>query len=91
MDGEWSSEQQHRSIRKKDFQRLGSGWEFFPSRTIHAYTERAEGAFRDMFEHVLERLESGAADITPYELGPPRDEAIRLIDRLQRLASGKPG
>lgn len=59
-------------------------------KTIHAFTERAEGAFRDMFEHLIGRVESGVADIAPHELGPPRDEAIRLVDRLQRLTAEKP-
>ncbi|TAJ96007.1 MAG: hypothetical protein EPO31_00900 [Gammaproteobacteria bacterium] len=53
-------------------------------KTIHAFTERAEGAFREMFERLIGRIESGAGDIAHHELGPPRAEAIALIDRLQR-------
>lgn len=60
-------------------------------KTIHAFTERAESAFRDMFELLLDRVESGAADIAAHELGPPRDDAIQLIDRLKQCADGKPG
>ena len=60
-------------------------------KTIHAFTERAEGAFRDMFEQLLGRVETGVADIAPYELGPPREEAIKLIDRLQRITSKNQG
>lgn len=52
-------------------------------KTIHAFTERAEGAFREMFERLLCRVESGEGEIAPHELGPPRDEAIKLIDRLK--------
>lgn len=60
-------------------------------KTIHAFTERAEAAFRDMFERLISRVESGEADIAPHELGPPRDEAIKLIERLQKSAAGGAG
>ena len=60
-------------------------------KTIHAFTERAEGAFREMLERFLSRVESGQADIAPHELGPPRDEAIKLIERLQESAAGEAG
>lgn len=53
-------------------------------KTIHAYTERSECAFRDMFEILLTRVESGEVTIVPHELGPPRKEAIKLIERLQQ-------
>jgi hypothetical protein len=52
-------------------------------KTIHSFTERAEGAFREMFERLLCRIESGEGEIAPHELGPPRDEAINLINRLK--------
>ena len=53
-------------------------------KTIHAFTERAESSFREMFERLLGLIESGELDIAPHELGPPRAEAIMLIERLQR-------
>ena len=60
-------------------------------KTIHAFTERAEGAFREMLERLLSRVESGQADVAPHELGPPKDEAIELIKRLQESAAGEAG
>ena len=56
-------------------------------KTIHAFTERAEVAFREMLERFLSRVESGQADIAPHELGPPSDEAVKLIERLQESAA----
>jgi hypothetical protein len=56
-------------------------------KTIHAFTERAEGAFREMFESLLNRVEAGEVTIAPHELGPPKDEAIKLIERLQRSSA----
>jgi hypothetical protein len=52
-------------------------------KTIHSFTEQAGGAFREMFERLLSRVETGQADVTPHELGPPKDEAIKLIERLK--------
>ncbi|MCX5676742.1 MAG: hypothetical protein NTX87_17245 [Planctomycetota bacterium] len=60
-------------------------------KTIHAFTGRAEGAFREMFERLLSRVESGTGDVAPHELGPPRNEAIKLIERLRESAAGEPG
>ncbi len=60
-------------------------------KTIHAFTERAEGAFRDMFKRLLTRVESGEADIAPHELGSPSDEAIKLVECLQTSAAGEAG
>jgi len=57
--------------------------------TIPAFSERAEGAFRNMFELLIGRVGSGAEDIAAYELGPPRDEAIKLLDRLQKCPAEK--
>ncbi|MCE9588987.1 MAG: hypothetical protein K8S99_00500 [Planctomycetes bacterium] len=51
--------------------------------TIHAFTERAEGAFHEMFERLLAGVESNEMDIASHELGPPRNEAIKLIERLR--------
>ena len=51
-------------------------------KTIHAYTERAEVAFRAMLEILLQRVEAGEVEIASHELGPPRREAVKLIERL---------
>lgn len=59
-------------------------------KTIHTCTERAERAFRELFERLLSRVEAGEVDIAPHELGPPRDEAIKLIKRLQNEIVSKP-
>ncbi len=60
-------------------------------KAIHAFTERAEGAYRGMFERLLDSVESGSLDIAPHDLGPPRDEAIKLIERLQQVVPGGAG
>ena len=60
-------------------------------KTIHAFVERAESDFRDMFDHLLASIESGTAEVSPHELGPPSRKAIKLIERLKRSASRKPG
>lgn len=52
-------------------------------KTIHGFTERAEGHFREMFERVLARVASGGFEVAPHQLGPPRPEAIALIERLR--------
>jgi hypothetical protein len=53
-------------------------------RIIHSFTERAEGAFHELFERLLSRIESGDADVAPHELGPPRNRAVAVIDRLRK-------
>ena len=56
-------------------------------KVIHAFTERAEEAFRTMFERLLIAIEDGKWDIAPYSLGAPRREAIQLIERLRKYTS----
>jgi hypothetical protein len=51
---------------------------------IHAFTERAEGAFRDLFDRLLSQIESGGFDVAPYAVGTARPEAFAVIDRLRR-------
>lgn len=51
-------------------------------KVIHAFSERAEGAFRDLFERLLSHIESGRFDVTPYTVSEARPEAIALIQRL---------
>lgn len=53
-------------------------------KVIHAFTERAETAFRNMLDRLLKRIEEGKDDIASYELGAPRKEAIALIERLRK-------
>jgi hypothetical protein len=53
-------------------------------RIIHSFTERAEGAFHELFERLLNRIESAEADVAPHELGPPRDGAVAVIERLRK-------
>lgn len=60
-------------------------------RVIHSFTERAEGAFRELFERMLSRIESGEADVVPHELGPPRDSAIAVIERLRKCVDERAG
>lgn len=52
-------------------------------KVLHAYTERAENAFRDLLNTVLEKLETGEFELAYYELGPPRPEALQIIERLR--------
>jgi hypothetical protein len=60
-------------------------------KTIHAFTERTESAFRERFDRLLSRIESGETDVAPHELGPPRDEAVQLIERLKNALAGGAG
>jgi hypothetical protein len=53
-------------------------------KVIHAFAERAEEAFRELFERLLSRIESGAFDITPYTVGTARPAALAVIERLAR-------
>ncbi len=50
---------------------------------LHAYTERAETAFRDLMNRVIRIMESGEFEIAPYELQKPRRAALELIERLR--------
>jgi hypothetical protein len=51
---------------------------------IHSFTERAEDAFRVMFERLFSRAESGEFHVAHHELGGPRREAVALIERLKK-------
>jgi hypothetical protein len=53
-------------------------------KVIHAFTERAESAFRDMFDRLLARIENNELDIQAHRQGPPRAEALAVIERLRR-------
>ena len=56
-------------------------------RVLHAYTERAEVAFKDLLDRILERVSSGSFEIAPHELTKPRREALIVIERLRRYTS----
>ena len=53
-------------------------------KVLHAFAERAEGAFRDLFERLLSHIESGTFDVAPYTVGATRPEALAVIERLLR-------
>jgi hypothetical protein len=50
---------------------------------IHAYVDRAEEAFRLLFDRLLKKLVSGKFEIEPYELGSAKPDAIAIIERLR--------
>jgi hypothetical protein len=50
---------------------------------IHAYTERAEDRFRELFNRLLSKVYSGAFIVTPYTSTSPRPEAVALVERLR--------
>lgn len=56
---------------------------------IHGYTERAETAFHKMFETLFEKIESGEFEVEAYDVGAPRAEALRLIERLNECGRTK--
>jgi hypothetical protein len=51
---------------------------------IHAFTERAECAFREMFGRILSRSQSGQFVIADYELRSPSRGALEVVERLRR-------
>lgn len=60
-------------------------------KVILAFTERAEGAFRDMFERLFSAIEDGKGDVASYKLAAPRKEAIELIERLRKYIPERTG
>lgn len=52
-------------------------------KTIHSYTERAETAFRGLFERIFEAIDAGTWDVPNYELGSPSRGAVALVERLR--------
>lgn len=55
----------------------------FPQlRVIHAYTERAETAFRDLLKRVVERIESGTFDVPEYTDPTPGRDAIAIVETM---------
>ena len=53
-------------------------------KVLHAYTERAENAFRDLLNTLLEKVETEEFELVSYKLGPPRSEALEIIERLRQ-------
>jgi hypothetical protein len=51
---------------------------------IHAFTDRAEMAFRDLFERIFAALEKEILEIPNYNFTKPRRKAIDVIERLRR-------
>jgi hypothetical protein len=51
---------------------------------IHAFTERAERAFRKMFERLLTAVEAGTFDLPSYDVSTPRKQALDLVERLKK-------
>lgn len=51
---------------------------------IHAFTERAEGAFRELFDRLLARVESGEFIVAPYTASKARPEAVAIVERLRK-------
>jgi hypothetical protein len=46
---------------------------------IHAFTERAEGAFRDLLDRLLSQVESGGFAVTPYTATSARPEGLHSL------------
>jgi hypothetical protein len=53
-------------------------------KVIQEYTERAETAFREMFDDLLALVEEGKVERARHELATPRQEAINVIERMQQ-------
>ncbi|OPX38570.1 MAG: hypothetical protein B1H12_02145 [Desulfobacteraceae bacterium 4484_190.2] len=50
---------------------------------VHAFTERAESAFRIMFQRLIKAIEEDRFDVTAYKDSKPRKEALDVIERLR--------
>ncbi len=53
-------------------------------KTLHAYVERAEIAFRDFLKRIIDKVASGEFQIDHYELRQPSSQAVKLIERLRQ-------
>jgi hypothetical protein len=51
---------------------------------VHAFVERAESAFREMFRLLLGKIAAGTFDVAAYDVGPARPEALATIERLRK-------
>ncbi len=52
-------------------------------KVLHAYTERAETAFRKLLDSIIQKIESGDFEIAPHELHGPPASVVQIIDRLR--------
>src|SRR5262249_35108189 len=50
---------------------------------IHAFTERAEGSFRELFDRLLSQVKSGGFVVAPYTAISARPEAVAIVERLR--------
>ena len=51
---------------------------------LHAYTERAENAFRDMLARILDEMKAGRFNLQPWGESSPRREAVMIIERMRK-------
>lgn len=58
---------------------------------IHAFVDRAEGAFREMLNTLLAQVESGDFVIAQHELGAPSPAALEVVARLKAAMEATPG
>ena len=58
---------------------------------IHAYTERAENAFRSMLDRLLDAVAAGKFEIAPHDLGSPSTGALKVVERLMATIPQDPG
>lgn len=57
---------------------------------IHAYTDRAEIAFKLLLKRVLEKLGSGSFEVKPYKPKTADGEVLKILKRLQEHAGRLP-
>ena len=55
-------------------------------KALHAYTERAETAFRELLDAVVQKIESGDFEIAPYKLHGPPTSVVKIIDKIRANA-----
>ena len=51
-------------------------------KVIHAYTERAETAFRELLKHLMEEIESGKFDVPEYSDPTPGKDSLAIVEKL---------
>ena len=55
-------------------------------KVLHAYTERAETAFRKLLDSIIQKIESGDFEIAPYKLHGPPTSVVKIIDKIKANA-----
>ncbi len=53
-------------------------------KVLHAYTERAENAFRDLLVHIFKEKHAGRFKLQHYDETRPRRDALAIIDRMRK-------